>query len=105
MRSAGLGLGALEVMSNTMLSAAAPPPQSFLSQPPRMKLGTVTYNLAKDWDIDTIIKHCTEARFDGVELRTTHAHKVEVDLTKAQREEVRKRFQITVHRSTTELLS
>src|SRR5262249_34927668 len=55
--------------------------------------GTVTYNLAKDWNIDTIIKHCTEARFDGVELRTSHAHKVEVDLSKAQRDEVRKRFQ------------
>jgi sugar phosphate isomerase/epimerase len=92
LRSAGLGLGALEVMSNTVLAAAAPP-LSFLSQPPTMKLGTVTYNLAKDWSIDTIIKHCAEARFDGVELRTTHAHKVEVDLSKAQREEVRKRFQ------------
>ncbi|MBM3829793.1 MAG: sugar phosphate isomerase/epimerase [Verrucomicrobia bacterium] len=58
-----------------------------------MKLGTVTYNLAKDWDIPTIIKNCTEAKFEGVELRTTHAHKVEVDLTKAQRDEVRKRFE------------
>ena len=58
-----------------------------------MKLGTVTYNLAKDWDIETIIKNCEEAQFQGVELRTSHAHKVEVDLTKAQREEVKKRFQ------------
>ena len=31
--------------------------------------------------------------YSGVELRTTHAHKVEVDLTKAQRDEVRKRFE------------
>ena len=58
-----------------------------------MKLGTVTYNLAKDWDIDTIIKNCAEAQFEGVELRTSHAHKVEVDLIKTQREEVKKRFQ------------
>lgn len=63
------------------------------SQPAKMKLGTVTYNLAKDWDVPTIIKNCTEAKFEGVELRTTHAHKVEVELTKAQRDEVRKRFQ------------
>lgn len=63
------------------------------SQPAKMHLGTVTYNLAKDWDIPTIIKNCTEAKFEGVELRTTHAHKVEVELTKAQRDEVRKRFQ------------
>ena len=58
----------------------------------RMKLGTVTYNLAKDWDIATIIKNCEEAKFEGVELRTTHAHKVEVNLTKTQRADVRKRF-------------
>jgi sugar phosphate isomerase/epimerase len=58
-----------------------------------MKLGTVTYNLAKDWDVETLIKNCEEAQFEGVELRTTHAHKVEVNLTKQERETVRKRFQ------------
>jgi sugar phosphate isomerase/epimerase len=58
-----------------------------------MKLGTVTYNIAKDWDVPTIIKNCTEAKFQGVELRTSHAHKVEVRLTKEQRAEVKKRFQ------------
>lgn len=57
-----------------------------------MKLGLVTYNLAKDWDVGTILKHCEAARFDGVELRTTHAHGVEVGLTKAERAEVRRRF-------------
>lgn len=58
-----------------------------------MKLGTVTYNIAKDWDIATIIKNCEATGFQGVELRTTHAHKVEVALSKAERAEVRKRFQ------------
>ncbi|MCL4786540.1 MAG: sugar phosphate isomerase/epimerase, partial [Verrucomicrobia bacterium] len=58
-----------------------------------MKLGTVTYNLAKDWDIASIIKNCTEANFQGVELRTTHAHGVEVSLNREQRAEVKKRFQ------------
>ncbi|MBI4657279.1 MAG: sugar phosphate isomerase/epimerase [Verrucomicrobia bacterium] len=57
-----------------------------------MRLGTVTYNLAKDWDMATIIKNCEAAKFEGVELRTTHAHGVEVKLSKPQREEVRKRF-------------
>ena len=57
-----------------------------------MKLGTVTYNLAKDWDVPTIIKNCAEAKFQGVELRTSHAHGVEVTLTKPQREEVKKQF-------------
>ncbi len=57
-----------------------------------MRLGLVTYNLAKDWDLETIIKHCEETGFEGVELRTTHAHRVEADLTPAQRAAVRKRF-------------
>ena len=58
-----------------------------------MHLGTVTYNLAKDWDIEILIKNCEEARFEGVELRTTHAHGVEVNLNQDQRERVKKRFQ------------
>ena len=66
--------------------------KSFLVRQPRMKLGTVTYNLAQDWDVPTIIKNCEAAAFQGVELRTTHKHGVEVSLSKVQRAEVRKRF-------------
>ena len=58
-----------------------------------MHLGLVTYNLAKDWDVDTIIDMCEEHRFEGVELRTTHAHGVEVDLNTEEREQVREKFQ------------
>ena len=58
-----------------------------------LKLGTVTYNIAKDWDVPTIIKNLTEAGFDGVELRTTHKHGVEISLSPAQRAEVRKQFE------------
>jgi sugar phosphate isomerase/epimerase len=75
------------------LTVLAATPKSFIVKPSKLKLGLVTYNLAKDWDIDTIIKNCDEAEFEGVELRTTHAHKVEVNLTASQRDEVRKRFQ------------
>jgi len=67
-------------------------PKTFITTTPKMKLGTVTYNLAKDWDVPTIIKNCTEAKFQGVELRTTHKHGVEVELNKQQRAEVKKRF-------------
>jgi len=42
-----------------------------------LKLGLMSYNLAKDWDIDTIIKNCTETGFEHIELRTTHAHGIE----------------------------
>jgi len=57
-----------------------------------MKLGLVTYNLAATWDIETVLKACTEAGLTGVELRTTHAHGVETSLSPAQRREVARRF-------------
>jgi len=67
--------------------------RGFLIGKPKMHLGLVTYNLAKDWDIETIIKNCEETKFEGVELRTTHAHKVEVNLSKDERKEIKKRFE------------
>ena len=57
-----------------------------------MKLGLVTYNMAKDWDVPTIIENCTATGFQGVELRTTHAHNVEVNLSANERQEVREQF-------------
>lgn len=93
LKSAGVGLGVIGLESRWALGAAASPKPSFLLGAPTMHLGLVTYNLAQDWDIATIIKNCEAARFQGVELRTSHAHKVEVNLTKAQRAEVKQRFQ------------
>ena len=58
-----------------------------------MKLGLVTYNMAKDWDVPTIIENCAATGFQGVELRTTHAHNVEVNLSANERQEVRKQFE------------
>ena len=58
-----------------------------------MKLGLVTYNMAKDWDVPTIIENCATTGFQGVELRTTHAHNVEVALSANERQEVRKQFE------------
>ena len=57
-----------------------------------MKLGLVTYNMAKDWDIPTIIEKCVETGFAGVELRTTHAHGVEVELSASERAAVKQQF-------------
>jgi sugar phosphate isomerase/epimerase len=57
-----------------------------------LKLGTVTYNIAKDWDVPTIIKNLTEVGMDGVELRTTHKHGVEIAMAPAARAEVKQRF-------------
>jgi sugar phosphate isomerase/epimerase len=66
-----------------------------------MLLGTVTYNLCKDWDLETLITKLEEAKFEAVELRTTHKHGVEPSLNAAERERVRKRFE----RSKVRLLS
>ena len=58
-----------------------------------MKLGMVTYELGKSWDFRTLISRCESTRFEAAELRTTHAHGVEVTLTSAERKGVRRRFQ------------
>ncbi len=57
-----------------------------------MKLGLVTYLWAKDWDITTIIRNCIEASISGVELRVEHAHGVTLDLSRPDRQEVKKKF-------------
>ena len=83
---AGLGsLGRAEIKTaaQTVASGSAPP----------FKLGMVTYELGKDWDVETIIKNCETAGFEAVELRTTHKHGVELSLAKDKRAEVRKRFE------------
>lgn len=60
---------------------------------PALRIGLMTYTLGKDWDQETIIKYCQEAKWEHAELRTTHAHGVEVSLSKSQRNDVRKRFE------------
>lgn len=69
---------------------AAPAPRRDL---PKFKLGMVTYNVAAQWDLPTILDVCKQVGIWGVELRTTHKHGVEPTLSKDQRAEVRKRFE------------
>ena len=52
----------------------------------------MTYNIAKDWDLPTILKVCTTIGLAAVELRTTHKHGVEPFLNAEQRADVKKRF-------------
>jgi sugar phosphate isomerase/epimerase len=56
-----------------------------------MHIGIVTYNVARDWDLETLLKICRESGMEGVEFRTTHAHGVEPSLTAEQRKEVRQK--------------
>jgi sugar phosphate isomerase/epimerase len=67
--------------------------QTPTTMPRGLKLGTVTYNIAKDWDVPTIIKNLTEVGMDAVELRTTHKHGVEISLSPAARADLRKQFE------------
>lgn len=60
--------------------------------PTNFAFGLVTYQWAKDWDLPTLIENCVKTQVLGVELRTTHAHKVEPNLSPMEREEVAARF-------------
>lgn len=57
-----------------------------------MRLGLVTYNWGKDWDLPTILKNLQLAGWEGVELRSTHKHGVETTLDDSARKDVAKRF-------------
>ena len=92
LKATGLGLGGLSFPGASAVAAEAPHEPKGAVRKVTMHLGLVTYNLAADWDIPTIIKNCEATSFEGVELRTTHAHKVEVNLSKEARKEVKKRF-------------
>jgi len=75
------------------LSAAAVALPAFAAKPgDKMRFGLVTYLWGKDWDLPTLIENCAASGVLGVELRTTHAHGVERELTAAERAEVKARF-------------
>ena len=82
-KSAIAGIGLSTIPNFTM---------SFNSPYTGIKLGLVTYQWGKDWDLPTLIANCEKAGLSGVELRTKHAHGVEVNLNAAQRAEVKQRF-------------
>ncbi len=67
-------------------------PELMMSVPTGMKMGLVTYQWGRDWDLPTLISNCEKAGLLGIELRVQHAHKVETNLTAAQRADVKKRF-------------
>lgn len=80
--AAATGLSALALPASLLTAA----------QVQQLKLGLVTYNWGKDWDVPTLIKNCAETGFAGVELRSTHKHGVEITLDSQARQEVKQRF-------------
>lgn len=79
--AAGIGLATLKNI-----------PELIYDPSVNMKLALCTYLWGQDWDLPTLISNCEKTGFQGIELRTQHAHKVETNLNKAQRDEVKKRF-------------
>lgn len=59
----------------------------------RFQLGSVTYNLLKDLDLEGVIKTLEAAGYAAVELRTGHKHGVEPTIGAEERARVRKRFE------------
>ena len=80
------------MMAGVGLSMSGPLSAYATTRKPAMKLGLVTYQWARDWDLPTLIANCEKTGYLGVELRTEHAHKVESNLSASQRKEVKQRF-------------
>ena len=62
-------------------------------EPVAMAFGLVTYMWGADWPLATLLRACRESQVRGVELRTTHAHRVEPSLDASARADVRRRFE------------
>jgi sugar phosphate isomerase/epimerase len=58
-----------------------------------VKLGLLTYNIARSWDLPTLLDTAKALGFEGISLRVDqdHAHGVELKLSPAQRQGVRER--------------
>lgn len=65
---------------------------NLLATESKMKLGLVTYLWGKEWTNEEIIRNCKKANIHGVELRSTHAHGVELSLSKRERKQVKKLY-------------
>jgi sugar phosphate isomerase/epimerase len=88
-----MALGMTTISSGSLPASAGEKAPAGKKKFPPLKLGLMTYNLGKDWDIETIIENCSETGWVHAELRTTHRHGVEVTLSKAERSAVKKRFE------------
>jgi len=93
LQTAALTTTAAMLPSCTSKPAKGEEKNAFTLNPNPLKIGLMTYMLGAKWDIETIIKNCSETGFQCVELRTTHAHGVEVTMSPQQRAEVKKRFE------------
>jgi sugar phosphate isomerase/epimerase len=73
-------------------TAAAPAAPLGHTAPPKFQLGLVTYNVAAQWDLFTVLNVCKEVGIAAVECRTNHKHGVEPTLKKDERQRVKDLF-------------
>ncbi len=85
---AGAAAGTAAWVRALQAQQSAPAPD----QQARFRLGIVTYNIAANWNIPTLLRICRAVGLNPVELRTTHRHGVEPSLSADERREVRRRF-------------
>jgi sugar phosphate isomerase/epimerase len=76
----------------TATASAAFSQQAIADNLPKFKLGLVTYNVAPNWDLATLLRICKNVGISAIECRTTHKHGVEPSLNADQRKEVKSRF-------------
>lgn len=62
------------------------------AEAPKFQLGMISYNVAKDWDLPTILKVCKDVGIAAIEARTTHKHGIELARTPAERADIKKQF-------------
>ena len=88
--AAALGAGATLLPLNLSASGNITMSETAQNLPP-LKLGLMTYLIGSQWDLDTVIKNCTQTKYLQAELRTGQKHGVEVALNSTQRQEVKKK--------------
>src|SRR5205085_9209282 len=81
---AAAALGAVPAVNQGADAPRSPGPLKF-------QLGIVTYNIAANWDLPTVLKILPQTKVPVVEFRTGHKHGVEPALSPDQRRDVRSR--------------
>ncbi len=85
--SAGLAAGLSVPLAPSAQAATSKAPEM-----PPFQLGLVTYNVAKNWDLPTVLRVCQRVGLKAVECRTTHKHGVEPELGADARKKVKAQF-------------
>ncbi|HEX4590394.1 MAG TPA: sugar phosphate isomerase/epimerase family protein [Gemmataceae bacterium] len=83
----------LATAAGTAVIAGTTPGADTAGSPLKFRLGIVTYNIAANWDLPTLLRILQQTKISAVEFRTGHKHGVEPSLSAEQRKDVRRRCQ------------